>query len=72
MLNNKYGGYEYKIDINDNELNANITIDYTKYNMQKFVSDNVAMKEYVNENNELTLEGAKKYYESIGSKCDWL
>ena len=64
-----YGGYNYSIKVKDNKLVATISIDYSKYDMKKFVTNNIAMKEYVNEKNQLTLDGAKKYYESTGTKC---
>ena len=67
--NNNYGGYEYKVNLKDNSLTANVSIDYTKYDMKKFASDNVAIKEYLNKDKQFTLEGAKKYYNTIGAKC---
>ena len=68
--NKSYGGYKYKVNINKNTLTADVTIDYTKFNVEKFVKANGAMKEYVNKNNQLTLEGAKKMYKSTGAKCN--
>ena len=68
--NNKaYGGYDYKLKISGKKLTADITIDYTKFDLDKFVKANAAMKEYVNKNNKLTLEGAKKMYKSTGATC---
>ena len=67
--NNNYGGYEYKANLKDNSLTANVSIDYTKYDMKKFASDNVAIKEYLNKDKQFTLEGAKKYYNTIGATC---
>ena len=31
--------------------------------------NNEAMKEFVNKKNKLSLDGAKRLYESIGAKC---
>lgn len=65
-----YGGYDYNLEIKNDTLVSNLTIDYSKYDMNKFVEDNVAMKEYVDKDNKFTLEGAKKYYKTIGAKCN--
>ena len=64
-----YGGYDYKVTIKGQKLTADVTIDYKKFNLEKFVKANGAMKEYVNKKNELTLDGAKKMYKSTGAKC---
>ena len=69
-LNNTYGGYDYDIKINGDKLTISVTVDYTKYDMKKFVDNNIAMKEYVNDKNEFTLDLAKKYYSSTGAKCE--
>ena len=66
---NLYGGYDYNIKIDGETLVSNLTIDYSKYDMNKFVKDNVAMEEYVNKEKQFTLEGAKKYYNTIGATC---
>lgn len=55
--------------IKGNKVISDVTVNYKKYDMKKFVRDNVAMKSYVNKNTEYTLAGAKQYYESIGSTC---
>ena len=68
--NSKYDGYSYNIKEEDNKLLIELTIDYTKIDMNKFVTDNVAMKNYVNDKNQLTLDGAKKMYETSGNKCE--
>lgn len=67
--NTVYGGYKYKVTINGKKLTADVTIDYKKFDLDKFVKTNGAMKEYVNKDNKLTVEGAKKMYESTGAKC---
>ena len=68
-LNDKYSGYSYKSIIIKNTLISTIIIDYKKVDMKKFTNDNGAMKEYVNDNKQFTLTGAKKYYKSIGANC---
>lgn len=63
-----YGGYEYKITTKGDTLTTNITIDYKKLDMDKFIENNAAMKQYTKKN-KLTLEGAKKMYEASGATC---
>lgn len=67
--NTVYGGYNYKVKINGKKLTADVTIDYKKFDLEKFVKTNGAMKEYVNKDNKLTVDGAKKMYKSTGAKC---
>lgn len=64
-----YGGYKYDVSIKDEKLTAKVTIDYNKFDMDKFESDNSAMKEYLDDS-KYTLDGAIKYYETTGNKCD--
>ena len=64
-----YGGYTYKVTIKGKKLTEKVTIDYTKFDLKKFVKANGAMEEYVNKDKQLTLEGAEKMYKSTGAKC---
>lgn len=68
--NISYGGYKYSVKIKENKLTAKIDIDYDKVDMQKFIKDNGAMKDYVNKKNQFTLNSAKKLYQSTGAKCE--
>lgn len=68
--NDKYGGYKYKITLNKNKVISNVTVDYKKYDMKKFSIDNAAMKEYIDKDYNYTIDGAKRYYNSIGAKCN--
>lgn len=71
QLNKKiYGGYTYELKIKGKELIADVTINYEELNMKKFVKNNGAMKDYLNKDNQFTLEGAKKLYKSTGAKCE--
>ena len=63
-----YGGYQYKIIIKDNQLIGNTTIHYNEFDMKEFIKNNEAMKSYT-KNNKLTLDGARKMYESTGATC---
>lgn len=63
-----YGGYKYKITNNNGVVTSNVIINYKKFDIEKFIDNNEAMKKYT-KNNKLTLEGAKKMYESTGATC---
>ena len=63
-----YGGFTYKVKKNKDVLKTDVVIDYDKFDMKKFVENNAAMKTYTKDN-KLTLDGAKKLYESTGAKC---
>lgn len=68
--NDKYGGYTYKITNKDGKVVSEVTIDYSKMNLNKFVKDNPAMKSYVNKSNKLTTKGVKSMYQSLGATCE--
>ncbi len=70
QANKVYGGYNNKVTKNDDEVISKTTIDYKSMDMDKYVEDNSAMKNYVNSKNELTLEGIKVAYQSIGATCE--
>ena len=70
QANKVYGGYNNKVTKNDEEVISKTTIDYKSMDMNKYVEDNSAMKNYVNSKNELTLEGIKVAYQSIGATCE--
>lgn len=70
QANKVYGGYNNKVTKNDVEVISKTTIDYKSMDMDKYVEDNSAMKNYVNSKNELTLEGIKVAYQSIGATCE--
>ena len=63
-----YGGYKYKITNNNGVVTSNVIINYKKFDIEKFIDNNEAMKKYT-KNNKLTLDGAKKMYESTGATC---
>lgn len=68
--NNKlYKGYKYEADLDGDTLTLEVTIDYEKMNLKKFVKDNAAMKKYVNKDNKFTLKGAKELYKFTGARC---
>ena len=70
QANNSYGGYSNKITKNDDGIVSKTTIDYKTMDMNKYVADNSVMKNYVNDKNELTLDGIKSAYSSLGATCE--
>lgn len=64
-----YGGYTYQISNKKGRLEVDVTIDCNKMDLERFIKDNEAMKQFVNKNNKITLKGAKKLYKSISAKC---
>lgn len=66
--NEKYGGYTYSITENDNKVISNVTINYSKMDIEKFIEDNSQMSSYV-KNNKLTLDGIVAIYEALGAIC---
>lgn len=68
--NETYGGYSNKIVKENDQLTSTTTINYQVMDTQKYVEDNSAMKNYLNEKNKLTLEGIKSIYTSLGAICE--
>lgn len=68
-MNKTYGGYTFNIDRQDNKLITTTTIDYNTMDMNKFVSDNSAMKKFVNSDNKLLIDGIVSLYKSMGATC---
>lgn len=68
--NDKYGGYKYKLTRKDNKITSDVTIDYNKMNIKKFIKDNSAVKDYTNKVNKITLDGVIKMYEKLGATCN--
>lgn len=68
-LNDKYGGYTYKIITNNNKVISTVTVDYKMIDMKSFVNDNKGMENYIDSDNKVTLDGIKKMYINIGATC---
>lgn len=68
--NKLYGGYSYKINESDNNINYKVTIDYEKVNLKKMKNDKKIDKEYLDNNFNFTRIGAKTYLENIGASCN--
>lgn len=68
-MNENYGGYDYTVKRSDNKVISETTIDYSKMNLEKYVEDNSVMKNYVNSDNKILVDGIIKLYESMGATC---
>lgn len=69
-MNNAYGGYEFKITNENGTLTAVTKIDYTKLDNEKLAKDQPTMKNYMNSDYRLTLDGIKALYKSLGATCE--
>jgi len=63
-----YGGYTYKVTNKNGKVTSKVTINYKVFNIEKFIENNEAMKDYV-KNNKMTISGAREMYESTGATC---
>ena len=61
--NESYGGYTYNVTEDGNKVISDVTIDYSKMNLDKFVNDNSQMKSYIKNNKILFL--LSKYCDNI-------
>lgn len=67
--NEKYGGYSYKVERNDNKLIATVKVDYSKLDLITYISDQPEFNNYV-QDGKFLVSGAIKIYESYGAICD--
>ena len=68
--NERYGGTTFSINSNDDEVNVEATIDFSKYNMKNFMddyglTDDNMIDGYVN------LDTLVYLYEFLGFECYW-
>ena len=68
-LNNLYGEVLYNINISDNEVNINSTIDMATLDIKKMKKDKYIDRDYII-NNKLTTGGIKDLYENRGAICE--
>lgn len=64
-----YGGYTINVSIKDNKVISETTIDYNKMDLKKYVKDNSVMKNYVDKNNKMLIDGLISTYEALGATC---
>ena len=65
MLNDVYGGYEYSVDVIDDKIISNLTINYDKMNIEKYIQDTGAK----HHNNKILLDETVKSYKMDGLTC---
>lgn len=70
QLNNAYGGYKYEITKKNNELVSNVLIDYSKVNLEQLANDQPTMKNVMDDNYNILLDGLLGTYKSIGATCE--
>lgn len=68
--NSEYGGYTYDVTKNSNIVTSNVTIDYSKMDLDKFSKDNSSIKPAMTDDNKLTLDGITSMYKSMGATCE--
>ena len=68
-MNEAYGGYVFDVDQETGKVVSTVTIDYTALDLEKLLSDQPSMKNYTNEDNQLTLEGLQNMYTTMGATC---
>lgn len=66
--NENYGGYDYNVTKDQNKVTANVTIDYSKMNLDQFIKDQPALKSYTKDG-KLLVDGVKSLYEAMGATC---
>lgn len=69
-MQDSYGGYDINIQNDGQKVTSIVKIDYQKLNFDQLIEDNSAMKNYVNDKNQLTLDGIKTMYQSQGISCE--
>lgn len=69
-FNDAYGGYKYEITKKDNELVSNVLIDYSKVNLEQLAKDQPTMKNIMDDNYNILLDGLLGTYKSIGATCE--
>lgn len=68
-MDEAYGGYDFTATIENQKLTVDTTIDYTVLDLDKLVKADSTMKQFVDKNNNLTLDGIQDLYEALGATC---
>lgn len=68
-MKDNYGGYDINITNDGTKVTSLVKIDYSKLDFKKLIEDNSTMKNYVNKDNRLTLDGIKTMYKAQGITC---
>lgn len=69
-MDESYGGYTTNISKNGNKVVSEVEIDYEHMDVESLLEDQPSMKNYANDNNQLTLEGVKTIYKAMGATCE--
>ena len=69
-LNSTYGGYQNTVTKEDGKVVSETTVDYSKMDLEQYVKDNSSMKNYVNKDNKLLVDGVLSTYEALGATCE--
>ena len=68
-MQESYGGYDYRVSKTSSSITADVKIDYHKMDLEQYVKDQPAMKNYMTKNKEMSRSGLKAIYESQGATC---
>lgn len=68
--NEAYGGVTNEVKLEAGKIISSTTIDYNEMNLKKYVEDNSALNNYVNDDNKLTTEGVVGIYKALGAVCE--
>ena len=68
-LNNLYGGTSYTVDLKENKVILDATINMNEVDIKKMIKDEYINEDYVIKNN-LTVGGIKNIYREKGAICD--
>lgn len=68
-LNGLYGGFDYSVDLNENDLIFNTTINLEDVDIKKMLSNGDINSDYV-VSNKLTTSGIKYLYKAKGAICE--
>lgn len=70
QYNLAYGGYTNNVTNNNGKVISETTIDYNTMNLTKYVQDNSVMKNFVNDDNKLLVDGLISIYQQSGAICE--
>lgn len=68
-INNLYGGTTYTVDLKENEVKLNASIDMSLVDIKRMLKDNYIDSDYVI-SNKLSTAGIKNIYKEKGAICD--
>ncbi len=68
-MNDTYGGYTYTVNRESNKVVADVTIDYSKMNLNKMLEDQPVLDKYIKDG-KMLMSGLQKMYEDLGATCE--